>query len=83
MTRTPDGADSGQRGADRAARDVTREGGTDAPRRASRDGERAADASANERLVEERLVDETVEMTFPASDPPAWMSSGSHQAEEP
>jgi hypothetical protein len=27
-------------------------------------------------LMRERLIDDALEMTFPASDPPAWMSSG-------
>ncbi len=49
--------------------------------------ERATGGHPNDRevtqahhAVDEAAVDEAVEMTFPASDPPAWMSSGSRDA---
>jgi hypothetical protein len=37
-------------------------------------------AAVDEAAVDEAAVDDAVEMTFPASDPPAWMSSGSRDA---
>jgi len=40
----------------------------------------AAEHIAEEGATPEESVDQAIEMTFPASDPPAWMSSGGRPA---
>ena len=57
--------------AERAARH--REGAEARDGGGARDRDATADGSG---LEGEAAIDDAVEMTFPASDPPAWMSSG-------
>ena len=51
-----------------------------AARRDDADGRGSADDTTSDTpSVRESAIDHAVEMTFPASDPPAWMPSGVHR----
>jgi hypothetical protein len=45
------------------------------------DAPRGAQSAEHGSFAQEAEVDQALEMTFPASDPPAWMSSGSPESD--
>ena len=74
MSTLPEGGERAGSGAGREGKAEERGGVPDARHGVASSG---ADASADEAtVVPESTIDAAVEMTFPASDPPAWMPPG-------
>lgn len=74
MSPLPDKDERAERGAPREGEAEERREGPDVRRSAAPGG---GDATGNEAASErESTIDAAVEMTFPASDPPAWMPPG-------
>ena len=72
MAQTPERVGDRHRDADLQGFDAQRPAGPDDRDRTATDGESSADST----LAREAAIDDALEITFPASDAPAWISSG-------